>query len=138
MYCSKCGTKADGDFCWKCGSKLYKPTDNEENNFESDSNISNQSSYDEDAEIVSVVEHDESEGERVWTRDTILVMGKVVVFILIIVLIAFLILSFKLSFKTDSNDGKCDICGKPASSYSPDGNEYCSKHLEDAINHYLH
>ncbi len=37
----------------------------------------------------------------------------------------------------NSNDGKCDICGRPASSYSPDSNEYCQKHLEDAVEHYL-
>lgn len=27
MFCSKCGKKAEGDFCWNCGAKLYKPED---------------------------------------------------------------------------------------------------------------
>lgn len=25
MFCSKCGKQAEGDFCWNCGAKLYKP-----------------------------------------------------------------------------------------------------------------
>lgn len=25
MFCSKCGTEANGNFCWKCGAPLYDP-----------------------------------------------------------------------------------------------------------------
>lgn len=25
MFCSKCGKQAEGEFCWNCGAKLYKP-----------------------------------------------------------------------------------------------------------------
>lgn len=32
MFCSKCGKQAEGEFCWNCGAKLYKPeTDTQAN-----------------------------------------------------------------------------------------------------------
>lgn len=36
----------------------------------------------------------------------------------------------------DHNDGKCDICGK-SSTYSDGDEEYCDKHLRDAVNWYI-
>lgn len=37
----------------------------------------------------------------------------------------------------DHNDGKCDICGKRATYSDADREEYCDKHLEDAVEWYL-
>lgn len=36
----------------------------------------------------------------------------------------------------DSDDGKCDICGKEAK-YELNGEEYCYEHLGDAASWYL-
>lgn len=36
----------------------------------------------------------------------------------------------------DHNDGKCDICGKKAS-YSDNDEEYCDKHLKNAVEWYI-
>ena len=36
----------------------------------------------------------------------------------------------------DHNDGKCDICGKNAT-YSDGSEEYCEKHLWDAVKWYI-
>lgn len=36
----------------------------------------------------------------------------------------------------DSDDGKCDICGKEAE-YELNGEEYCYEHLGDAASWYL-
>lgn len=37
----------------------------------------------------------------------------------------------------DTNDGKCDICGKDKYAKLSDGNEYCYKHWKSAIEYYL-
>lgn len=38
---------------------------------------------------------------------------------------------------TNSNDGKCDICGKSKYAKLSDGNEYCYTHWKSAIDYYL-
>lgn len=56
-------------------------------------------------------------------------LGLGIIFILIVIIVG-------ATSKTNSNDGKCDICGK-TKKYDLYGEEYCEKHVGDAIDHYL-
>ena len=60
-------------------------------------------------------------------------ISKIIIFIIIMI--------FSMSACTsepDSNDGKCDICGKDVYRYQlGDGAEYCKEHFEDAAEWYL-
>ena len=56
-------------------------------------------------------------------------------FILRIVLLVVILLLSGCGGK-DHNDGKCDICGK-AATYSDRDEEYCDRHLKDAVEWYL-
>ena len=38
---------------------------------------------------------------------------------------------------TNSNDGKCDVCGKKKYAKLSDGNEYCYTHWNSALDYYL-
>lgn len=56
----------------------------------------------------------------------------------LVCLLLSLILVFALSGcgEEDHNDGKCDICKKTAT-YSDSDEEYCDKHLRDAVEWYI-
>lgn len=56
--------------------------------------------------------------------------------LLVLVVIVFIILFATGVFSPNSNDGLCDICRKPKE-YDLYGEEYCKKHFDDALNHYL-
>ncbi len=60
-------------------------------------------------------------------------VGKVVVLLCVIIIT---MCTFTACGEEDHDDGKCDICGKTAT-YSGSREEYCDKHLEDAINWYI-
>jgi hypothetical protein len=61
-------------------------------------------------------------------------IGVVGVIVIIVIIMGFI--GMIANGKEDHNDGKCDICGKTAV-YSGDEEEYCSKHLEDAVEWYI-
>lgn len=42
MFCSKCGKKAEGDFCWNCGAKLCVPQEDSVDNTHSESSSAEQ------------------------------------------------------------------------------------------------
>ncbi|MBQ9557055.1 MAG: hypothetical protein IJU94_00430 [Clostridia bacterium] len=56
--------------------------------------------------------------------------------IIAIICVVALVLYLIGSAPANHNDGKCDICGKKAV-YSDGREEYCSKHLESAVQYYL-
>ena len=61
--------------------------------------------------------------------------GSIIGIIIIILAVMWLIGSC-IDTEEDHDDGKCDICGKKAT-YSSSDEEYCNKHLEDALEWYI-
>ena len=57
----------------------------------------------------------------------------IVTYILLLTLIVF---TFSACGE-DTNDGKCDVCGKSKYTKLSDGNEYCYDHWKSAIDYYL-
>jgi len=56
--------------------------------------------------------------------------------VLILALLMVIVICFGCG-NSDTNDGKCDICGKSKYAKLSDGNEYCYKHWKSAIDYYL-
>lgn len=60
----------------------------------------------------------------------------IVIILAIMIVIIFVVILFGSSDSNDSNDGKCDICGK--SVYKKlNGEEFCKEHFGDAAKWYL-
>ena len=53
------------------------------------------------------------------------------------IIVALLLLKTCSGSSYDTNDDKCDVCGKRAYTKLSDGNEYCYEHYKNAIDHYL-
>ncbi len=56
--------------------------------------------------------------------------------LLLVFACVFMMFSLTACGEADHDDGKCDICDKPAT-YSDSDEEYCDKHLESAVEWYL-
>lgn len=63
-------------------------------------------------------------------------MSRTKIFIVLAIVGVILILAFAAS-RPDTNDGKCDVCGKEKYAKLADGNEYCYTHYKKALSHYL-
>ena len=61
----------------------------------------------------------------------------IIIKVAIVLIIAMLLLKFWPSDSYNSNDNKCDMCGKPSYTKLSDGNEYCYEHYKSALNYYL-
>lgn len=66
---------------------------------------------------------------------TINAISHIVVFVIIALIIGVIVYACNKP-TYDSDDGKCDICGKKKT-YDLYGEEYCDKHVGDAIDYYL-
>lgn len=73
--------------------------------------------------------------EKSGTKPTRTGHSAIPLIIALILVLAFLLQSCG-GTKTNSNDGKCDICGKPATR-SIKGEEYCAKDYTDALRWYV-